>query len=330
MESSCYSRLPVLNYSTQWELQNDFRHKFYKDGDLSRAGGTATPYFFLLSTSCAPGTAEYENRRAASLLGHVKLLEQGGLFDYSANKAYLTFDTWYEERGPLLLRRPRESLPPLFAELVFGIHGYYLNYREIESICCEMASITPEDWRTEYHRRQAATATATATAVAAAAAGAAGAGAGAGAAVPEQASQISGSTAESDEEGEEDTVEPFSRETEEVHLAYSRARTELINARRALQSIRTQMSRLLECPRIFHQEGWMALVPCHERLMWVEQAAVQTFEEAYFRLSTMHGMHTKASTLSAPKGRGARWPPAPTMLESSTLLEALENIWLEV
>ena len=126
MESSCYSRLPALNYDTQWELRNDFRHKFYEEDELTRAGGTATPYFFLLSTSCAPGTADYEERRAAGLLGHVKLGEHGGVYDLSANKAYATLDRWYEERGPLLLRRPWESLPPLFMELVFGIHNYYL------------------------------------------------------------------------------------------------------------------------------------------------------------------------------------------------------------
>jgi hypothetical protein len=319
MEPSFYSRLPALNYATQWELRDDFRHKFYQEDELTRAGGTASPYFFLLSTSCAPGTAEYEERRAAGLLGHVKLLDlaegQHAVFDYSANNAYVTFDQWYNEQGPLLLRRPRESLPPLFMELVFGIHDYYLTYREIEGVCCEMGSITPEDWREAVLARAAAASAAAAkvsadaavaSAAAAAASEAAGVGAGAGA-----SASTGTESEEEDEEGEEDDdadVGTFSREAEEANLAYSRTRKELVKARRALRSVRMQMSRLLETPRSFHEESWAALVPCHERLIQVERAAVQAFEEAYFRLSTVHGMRARASTL----------------------LEALDDIWLEV
>ena len=166
-----------------------------------------------------------------------------------------------------------------------------------------MGSVTVEDWREECHRRQEAAA-----------------GAGAGVAVPEHATPIEGSAAESEEteeEAEEEAEEAedddadvgaFSREAEEANLAYSRTRTELINARRALQSVRTQMSRLLDRPRSFHEESWTAFIPCHERLMAAEKAAVQAFEEAYFRLSTVHGMRARASTL----------------------LEALDDIWSEL
>lgn len=294
MEPSCYSRLPGLNNAVQWELKDEFRRCFYEEEELTRAGGTASPYFFLLSTSCAPGSAEYEERRVAGLLGHVKILESNGVFDYTCHKAYPTFDAWYAERGPLLLRRPAEALPPLFMELVFGIHRYYLTYREIESICCEIASVTPEDWHETLLGR-----TAVAEVVAAAeggAAGGAGAGAAAGAIVgwPEEATPPRSTESEEEdveEDGEETEETEETEENEEDTVAMrlftlETTRQELTNYRRTLLRVRSEMSRLMTHPSLFTQASWDILDSCHTELTDSEEFHIEAFKAAFLAVHT--------------------------------------------
>ena len=326
MEPSCYSRLPGLNNAVQWELKDEFRRTFYMNEELTRAGGTASPYFFLLSTSCAPGTAEYEERRASGLLGHVKILESSGIFDYTCRKAYPTFDAWYAERGALLLRRPAEALPPLFMELVFGIHRHYLTYREIESVCCEIASMTVEDWRSECRAQNAAEAIADAIAEAVAAAGA-GADADADAIVgwPEEASPLCSAMNESEEEDEEDAEEEEEEENEEGDetddaedaeedaeedeededaeedetddaedaedaamriFTLETTRQELTNYRRTLLRVRSEMSQLLTRPSIFTRASWDILSRCHTKLTESEEFHVEAFKTAFLAVHT--------------------------------------------